>query len=249
MRELEETGKAVSIPAEFVREISMPSFLKVLLGDADLQTKELRISSVPIAKALQVQMDVSCEDGERFVRSHLSLRIARGGTRQITLVNDGEYDPFDIELVLNRDPDTLHFSIRQRDTELNAVQYLELLKLFTCLSKSARIHLTNLQDGIVFLETDKTQGGVEQPDPQVVTLVSQLATIQRETKTPLMVPEREITREEARAIFLTYQAITTGRLELKWDRLPVTLQPNSEDLDALIRSFSDGKSDCITLEK
>jgi len=244
-----ETGAPFNIPSKFIGNIDIPDFVQQLIGVQDLHLKHIAILPTTAPNKIPVRITFVCEDGDNFVCNYVLLKLVKGGTKKITLVNDELDVPFLIKLELSFDERKVDISVSPRNISYNAVQYFDLLKLYVCLSKKVRIQVVNLNNGIMLFEMQNEQGIVETPSPEFVNLIRNLANIQQKTGKSLIMPKRDLTEDEIGIISEIHQAITVGRVEFEWNTFSATLQPNPENLETFVNTFKDGKEGLLAAEE
>ena len=246
-----ETGELTEIPADLIERVEFPDFFRNIFGTIQSKTKFSFIPS-PSPKEIPARIKFLSDDGDQYVQQHIVLRGIHGDTKRATLVSEEGDVPFQITIVLHADEDGLNFSrgnlhIEARHSPCNAVQYLEWLLLATCLSKPVRVEVENVETGITLFDM-RLNSNMEAPDPNHVEFIKALATIQKKTKVPLLVPERDLTLDEVRLIEELHKIVTVGRLEGTWDDLSVIPQLDPELLQGLIQECSHGRPNLWVLE-
>lgn len=244
-----ETGEPFDIPSKFIGNIDIPDFVQQLIGVQDLHLEHITLLPTAAPKKIPVRITFACEDGDNFVCNYVLLKLVKGGSKKITLVND-EFDvPFIIKLELSFAERKVDLSVSPKDIAYNAIQYFDLLKLYVCLGKKLRIQVVNLTNGITLFDMHNEQGIVETPSPEFVDLIRNLANIQQKTGKSLIMPKRDLTEDEISIISEIHQAITVGRVEFEWNTFSATLQPNPKNLETFVNTFKDGKEGSIAAEE
>jgi hypothetical protein len=197
---------------------------------------------------LPVSIDFVSDNGETYTLGFVLLKLRHGGTKELTLANDHQELAFAITLILRPDDKIARFSIKAREGAYNAVQYAEILKLFSFLSQNVRVKLTSIELGIPLFEVHKEGGIVPPPDENLKLLMNYLATIQRKTRTPIFIPERDLTDEEVQNIAKLYQIVTTGKITGTWDQFSLTMQLTTSGIEAFTHNSEEGNESQFILD-
>ena len=219
-----------------------------MLGIDDLQFQTLKFFPISSQRKTPVQIRFRCDDGDNFTLDYVLLEVTKPGTKAITFANQEIGTPVYIEFVLNQELKSVDLRVQPRDAPLSATQYFDLLRLITCLSKNAQIEVVSLEYGFPLFELSKSKSDISPPDPRFVALIKDLRTIQLKTKKPLIIPDREFTRDEFQLITKTHQIVTIGRIETIWSTCSIGIIPTPNTIDSLKTTFGNDKEGQLLLE-
>ena len=240
-----ETGEGTEIPANLIDNFEFPDILQKFFGSSPAGVK-MTLIPAPVPKAIPVCVTFRCDDGDQYVCPYLVLQGVQVGTKRVRIVSEEGIIPFRLTL----DMQTLEgeaffskvdFTVDAREAPYNAVQYSEWLHLNNCMSKALNIQIESVETGISLLETKSSLGIMTAPELDYVAFYDRLAAVQRRTKVPIIVPDRDLTEDEVRLIEELYEIVTTGRWEVEWSDAQITVEPDATFLSSLLEGFSEDK--------
>ncbi|MCB9006481.1 MAG: hypothetical protein H6656_03755 [Ardenticatenaceae bacterium] len=233
-KNLIEKGTPATIPAHFIEDVEIPEFARVLLGNIRFEEMSLQLSSLPTDKIIPVKIEFISDDQDIYALNYVPLKLIQSGTKQLTFTNDEADQIVRIELIVDLEDRVGRTNFRIYWDDLNAVQLLENLTLQKCLSKPVSIKIIGLETGINLFKMDGHLKFFEPPEPDLINMVSDLATIQRRIKRPLVFPIRDLSEDEWKTIEKLRQILNEGTIKGTWDNLKITVILSSEGVKSLL---------------
>ncbi len=211
------TGETVKLPGDFVEFSGMPDILRRLMGD-DRRPDAVGLASVaPATPSVPVRIELVGEASDPVTLDYIDLRAIQVGTEEITLSNRQQAVPTEVTVVLRPKAGRARVSVNYRRPSLNAHQVNFALRLRRCFSAPYVARVIDLATGITLLEARHTEGTpLSTPLPALIEEVGDLAIIQRRTKVPIVMPERDLTDEEAGTIGTLRRILREGWAAGTW---------------------------------
>jgi hypothetical protein len=240
-----ETGTEVELPGQYVN-LQLPhdldSVLTELLGAPPSQLQNLSISSAVSSHRSPVRIDIVCDDGDAASLDYVELAVVRAGTKQITLSNASQPIPIGVNMVVDfgKDDERMISTITVTKKQVDAIAapvLHDLLRMLRCMGKPCEVRITSLEERLVIaLARSAGSGGRGIPD-QFVAMVGDLAAIQARVKTPIHIPNRELTRDELETIATLRTILHEGEINGGHDaslRMSVSVPHLQKVLDAIV---------------
>lgn len=241
------TGAPADIPAEFVRSIEFPDFIRPLIGSSDLGSGSLSLS--PVASGPRVIMNVEFhhDSGGGFVLENMPFRAIQAGEKEITLESDEHPIPVKIKLTLRPGDGNATVNFHFGELPLNVAQVLEILKLKKFMSIPFSIHCVHAAMQLPLFAMQHPNGLFEEPEARFMDVISDLAQIQLRVKRPITIPNRDFTDEEMQTIGRLIAILHTGRLEARWTGFSFSTLPDATK--NVLEVFGDGKAGAVMVER
>jgi len=124
-------------------------------------------------------------------------------------------------------------------TGVNVKRELEALRFQQAMAKGGVFRMEHLDTGFELAKMPIAPGVLEAPDPHWIELVEKLVFIQSKVHIPLVIPDREVTIEDARRIFAAAQKLETGQAKLGAEEW--TIRVSRESAQAMLELSESGK--------
>jgi hypothetical protein len=158
------------------------------------------------------------------------LYIKRAGTEEVTLTNEGQKTPFDINVIINTVNKTGSMTINIKDFEsMNAVQYLHILKYYKIINKKISMYVMHAESSVKIMETNSFAGITISVPDRLFTAVEDLAEIQKRVHKIIDIPHREFTYDEIRNIIELQNILHKGEVNYTWSELEIPIKPTSPE--------------------
>lgn len=225
------TGAPVSISSEFIYSIEYPEVLQALLGPIPLASTTLEISPLSSGRHFIANIEVDCDDGDRFRLEHVDLAVRQSGTEEATLENIEAGSLIHIKLVVNlvERSAKLSFGWQLLDPHYSCAQLLELTEFQNCCSKPFDMKILSREHGVVMFAQRSEIGLLDSPSQFYLEMLSVLSALQRKSSTPVMIPIRELTEEEIKDVGRLIRIVRDGRITGKWTEFRVTLKDFAQE--------------------
>ncbi len=238
----QETGEPADIPADLIAGIDFPDFIQSMFGMTPQQQFSMRILPIPNSEWIPVKISFINNDDDNYVCHLVRLRVAGSGTKKATIVNEPDNVPFTITLTFWLEEKSSNFSLSPHLTAHNAVDLFEYLTFCRCLSKKPMLKMEDLRNGMIIAESALEGNTLEPAWEGYIKLIGMLATIQKEVKKQIIVPDRDLTDDEAELIQEIYQIVTEGKIKASWEGGNATFMPDLVTLENFKTNFANGKS-------
>lgn len=242
----QKTGAPVTIPEPYLEEFKLPEFLIPFLGSMSEGSGTLTIGPQRLSSPLLVRIEMECEDGDRVALNYIHFNVMQAGTEEITLNNDQQPVPWKVQLVLNTKEKRMRFQYTVDFSGVNVKRELEALRFQQAMAKGGVFKMEHLDTGLELARMPITPGLLEVPDPHWIELVEKLAFIQSKVRIPLVIPDREVTIEDARRVFATAQKLEIGQAKLGAEEW--TIEVTRESAQKMLELFESGKPLSFSIE-
>jgi hypothetical protein len=246
MRRHVTTGEPVTLRGVRIKDFKPPAPLAPLLHIDDSTLAEVRVGPRTSPDPLVVDLVIDADDGDTATLHNVDLRRVLFGTEQITLNNHHQAVPWRVELVINFV--TLRFDVNfGADYKgVNVKRELEGLRFQRVSAKGGIFRLVQVSSGLSAGSGRFPAAAVTGPDDRFIRLLEALVLIQARTGTALMLPEGDVTREQALTILSTAQIVETGEYtESEEGSLDVDIERTPEALRNALETFGDGHGHAI----
>lgn len=191
-------GAAVTIPGEFVSNLTLPDFIHELM-DSDSTLAEIRLPERRTGKMLVVDVNFVADNGPTVALPHVVLINQRAGASEVVFETPAD-DPIALRVVVNTEAATLNLTFDLQKSSRNAHTQQRLIEFSAALAMGGIATLTLCETGLPLLRGGIAAGVMPTPNVDLARLISWAVEIQAMTRVPLTVPQRDITGEEAYAL-------------------------------------------------
>jgi hypothetical protein len=234
-----KTGAPVTLTKLYIEEFKLPEFLIPFLDPTGEGIGMLAIGPRRLPHPLLVKLEAECEDGERAALEYIHLNSMQAGMEEMTFANDQQPVPWKLQLVLNVKEKRMHFRYTANFMGVNVKRVLEALRFQQAMAKGGVFKMEHLDTGFELAKMPIAPGVLEVPDPHWIELVEKLVFIQSKVHIPLVIPDREVTIEDARRIFATAQKLETGQAKLGAEEWAIGV--TRESAQTMLELFESGK--------
>lgn len=230
-------GGPVAISSNFIQSIDLPETIKKLFGP-DFKIEKVEISPIPSDHHFVAKIEIVCDDGDSFVLSHVDLKVKQSGTEESTLENVEIGSLFKVLLVLNFHSKTAQITFKWNlvKDSYSCTQLLQMYEFQNCLSKPFVIHVISEELGVSVFSQQSSQGISEPPQKFFFNSLKVLVKLQQKINKPIMIPTRELTDDEIKAIAELIQIVQTGKISGKWTEFDIELTNLSQEGFAVLSS-------------
>jgi hypothetical protein len=241
-----ETGSPVTISQANIRSFQLPDAIRALIGGGDIPIRRISMEPIKSDKPLIVELELLCEDGERFLLPYIELYQVRGGTQETTFSNEAQPISFFVQVVVDITKKRANLQISSRKEVLNFHQASQVLKLASCLSKPYRARIVLVGTGITLFQLQELNPSQKPPHPDFVAFVEDIAAVQRKTKAPILFPDRSISEREDEIVNKLRCILHDGCIVGTWS--PLSIEITSRDALVVLERFSDGQENSLFWE-
>lgn len=208
------TGAPVSFTKPFLKDFSVPAFLRPLLNPLDEEVGELVFGPRRSEHPISARVHITNGDATRTI-SGLEFYGVQLGNEQKTLDNHHQNSPWKLRATLNFTTQRVDLNFAVTYTGLTAVRALENVRFQNALSEGGIFRLEHLDTGFDIVKSEIMPNKFPEVDPEWVTLLEALAFIQIQTQTAIVIPESNISEEDFENALSIVEKLRTGQAILR----------------------------------
>lgn len=206
-----KTGSPVTLTKEYIDHISIPDFLVPFLDPSGRGVSKLSLGSQRSHQTLLLKIVAEGDDGKVATLEYIHLEVMQAGTEEVTFANDRQPVPWKCQLVFNTKKKQFSFRYTVEFEAVYVKRALEAFQFQKIVSDGCVLKIEHLDTGFEMQKQKIPPGEITVPDPFWGELFEKLVFIQQKTQVPLILPNRELTDEDFRSIWIITEILKTGR--------------------------------------
>lgn len=243
--------QSIVVSGDQIREFVLPEpLLKIAeetFGVRPETFSSLKMTPLNDRARFVVSIEIRCDDGDAATLPYVDLNENHRTSSQLILDNKEQPLPIEVTLCLDIKEMRIRINFKRREGVTTPPLLLQLLALLRCSAKPGDIKIALVNLGVTMQVFRSAGKELPQIPAEELALISDLADVQERTNQPILIPSRDLTDQEQKAVSLLRRLLKSPYDAGTWDRLEAEFLWNAREGEEMANLFTQGEGRRLTM--